>query len=251
MFPTLFATARSTRPFFTSPLPDLEKSWCGTAPVTERAGSEGTRKGDTWHVGSLLGREWWKVAGRVVENVSAVKRKFSLCSKSKRAKWSGERGHDRVGKRLGRASKRLVSRGEKRKKKWCGKENFSTPEKTEARIIRIELGVSIRHDDGITFRVEGIVRRGRMRWIFGRKTVGKKRVSREFYLLDRERNERRGDNVRFFWKEISNGNDEWKIRKKTHVQWNIIFDQNDRIIYRSKRKQLLLFRRISSRKMRR
>lgn len=46
--------------------------------MTERAGSEGARKGDTWHVGSLLeGRGMMESGGgMVVENVSAVGRKF-------------------------------------------------------------------------------------------------------------------------------------------------------------------------------
>ena len=134
MFPIpLFATARSTRPFFTSPAPDLEKSWCGTAPVTERAGSEGARKGDTWHVGSLLGREGndGKWGGMVVENVSAVGRKFfSVFEEQTSEQGEGWSGRDRVGKKRRRRRRRRVAglsreKKERRKgRKSDGKENL-------------------------------------------------------------------------------------------------------------------------------
>lgn len=91
----------------------------------------------------------------VVENVSAVKRKFSLCSRSKRGS-KGEREVVNVdviglgsGKRASKGEGTRGSRGKKGKKKrkeerekgkaMERKISFPRSKKTEARIIRIEL----------------------------------------------------------------------------------------------------------------
>lgn len=117
-----------------------------------------------------MGEAKGKTEERVAKMNKRDETKISLCSRKQRA---SDRGSRERGGRTGDAWP--ASRGEKSEGKSDGNENFLYEKKTEARIIRIELNVSIRWWT-ITYRAReeaGIFRRNTRRWENEKETAMK------------------------------------------------------------------------------
>lgn len=117
-----------------------------------------------------MGEAKGKTEERVAKMNKRGETKISLCSRKQRASDRVRGSRERGGGTRGRPLE-----GKKAKEKAMGTKISSTKKKTEARIIRIELNVSIRWWT-ITYRAReeaGIFRRNTRRWENEKETVMK------------------------------------------------------------------------------